>query len=362
MIESNTVDLEKLSTVFYNDSSIFKPKLVINNSIFYQNFGEDGGAISILQYETFINNSTFIENYGFRYGGAIFFSSNVITIQSSIFIRNAASFGGAIFLSRQLFPNVEEENIFTAITTIFYNNLATSSGGAVYYFEKLFDFAIFFTNCYFFKNAALLGGALCFMNRYDGKTNFLNSTFFHNLADYGGAMYIQSNSVFLFENCIFLANAAIKMFFKVMNILELFFAYIMNQLVNNLIASNVTSEFIIGDPIFSDFANLDSIILNDVDFENPSTIGGLILFDVYFDTKNATSINNVYKRNFALERGGVGVLVSGNLSDYESKFLENNAGSEGGVFDVEDTSILILFGSIFRRNSAKNLYFFILIL
>ena len=357
MIESNTVDLEKLSTVFYNDSSIFKPKLVINNSIFYQNFGEDGGAISILQYETFINNSTFIENYGFRYGGAIFFSSNVITIQSSIFIRNAASYGGAIFLSRQPFPIMEEKNIFTAITTIFYNNLATSSGGAVYYFEKLFDFAIFVTNCYFFKNAALLGGALCFMNRNDGNNHFLNSTFFHNLADYGGAMYIQSNSVFLFENCVFLANAAINFFFKLVKILEFFFEYIMNQLINNFIAPDFSSEFIIGDPIFVDFASLDSIILNDSDFENPSTIGGVMLFDVYFDPKNITSIKNMYKRNFALEKGGVAVLVSGNFTDYESKFLENNAGSEGGAFDVEDTSILTLFRSIFRRNSAKDLYF-----
>ena len=352
--------MQRLNVIFDSDSIIYKPKLIINNSVFYQNCGEVGGAIEIFQYETFINNSTFIENIGFSFGGAISIFSNVITIKNSLFIRNMASYGGAIYVNRQPFPRTDEKRIFTAESNIFYNNLAASSGGAIYTIQTLFDFTIIFSNCYFFKNTALIGGAMCFMNKLHGNTSFLNSTFFNNLADYGGGIYTQSNSIYYFSNCKFLANAAIKVFLKLADIFLYFYGFITTQILKIWTFSNFTTELIIQDGACPVLPGLDTLNLNDVppEYQNTSAVGGMILLDVYFDRTITYSIQNLFKRNLALEKGGVGLIVSSNFSDKDSKYLENYSWNEGGVFDAEDKSNFFFDGSNFQRNSAKNLYYF----
>ena len=296
---------------------------------------------------------------GFSFAGALYISSNIITIKNSIFMRNIAPYGGGIYLDSQLFPSLSEERNFTAISNIFYHNLAADSGGAFYINQNLLNFSITFSNCFFFKNAALLGGSYFFMNKFGGDTRVFNSTFINNLADYGGVIYTQSNSGFLFQHCSFIGNAAIKIFLKVFDISVNFGAFLIQQMTNIYIFSNITTDLLIADPIIPVFPSLDLIDLNDIpaEFENTSTYGGVFAIDLYVDPTVAKSIKNIYKRNLAFGKGGVGGVLSCNFSDEDSKFLENQSGNEGGVFDAEDQSQLLFSGSLFARNSAKNLYY-----
>ena len=327
--------------------------------MFYQNFGENGGGISIFQYETLIINTTFIENFGFASGGgALYISSNVVTIKNSIFIRNVANFGGAIYLNSQPFPTADENRNFSAISNYFYHNLA-NKGGLFVSDADLFDFLIIFTNCFFFKNAAIFGGAMSFHTELGGNSIILNSTFMNNLAVYGGAVYAFSNNNFLFKNCIFLANAAIKIF-KTLNESTFFLiGYTRNQANKNWNFSYFPTELLIDNPIFPIWPSLDALLLTDISqkFHIDLQMGGCFAFDSNNNKTITKSTRNLYKRNLANERGGVGAIMTCNFFDEDSEFLENSSGSMGGVFVTFFESNLSFQKSNFSKNSAKDLYF-----
>ena len=356
LIESNTINLEEISIVYLNASFIYKPKLIISHSTFYQNFGNIGGALFISQYETFIENSFFLENFGFDLGGAICLSSNIITIINTLFIRNVAEYGGAIYVDIQVFPSIDEARNLTITSSYFHNNLAMGSGGAIYLIKNVFDFTILIESSYFFKNAALIGGVFC-LNQFSGNTTVFKSHFVSNFAEYGGGIYLQSNASCLFMNNIFIANAAIKIFIKIVGIYDEFFAnYTMNVVIAQCLLSNLTDDFLISDPIFS-FPNLYDMVLNQQlpseDYVATSAIiGGVFICDSYVYGTSINSKQNLFKRNLALERGGVAGLIQGNFTDEKSQFIENS-GTFGGVFDAEDGSNIIIEGSNFSRNSAN---------
>jgi predicted outer membrane repeat protein len=105
------------------DAIDVKTNVSIYNSIFDSNEANGGGgALAIVNSQTYIYNSTFTNNYAFLYfGGALRCHASELTIHSSTFANNRVfNDGGAIHATdSHLFVNA----------TLFKNNAATLSGG-----------------------------------------------------------------------------------------------------------------------------------------------------------------------------------------------------------------------------------------
>ena len=100
-------------------------ELTVNNSRFFGNAGESGGAISTLvgHRNLIINNSSFEKNRGAAYGGAVHVLSGPATILNSSFIDNSAgAIGGAIYF---------DSNGAASVSNSTFSGNRALSGGAV---------------------------------------------------------------------------------------------------------------------------------------------------------------------------------------------------------------------------------------
>ena len=100
-------------------------ELTVNNSRFFDNSGESGGAIATLvgNRNLVINNSSFEKNRGSAYGGAVHVLSGPATIMNSSFIDNSAgAIGGAIYF---------DANAAATISNSTFGGGRALSGGAV---------------------------------------------------------------------------------------------------------------------------------------------------------------------------------------------------------------------------------------
>ncbi len=100
-------------------------ELTVNNSRFFGNTGESGGAIATLvgNRNLIINNSSFEKNRGSAYGGALHVLSGPATITNSSFVGNSAgAIGGAIYF---------DSNHAAAISNSTFSGGRALNGGAV---------------------------------------------------------------------------------------------------------------------------------------------------------------------------------------------------------------------------------------
>ena len=133
-------------------------ELTVNNSRFFGNAGESGGAIATLiaNRNLIINNSSFEKNRGEAYGGAVHVLSGPATVSNSSFSDNSA---GAI-------------------------------GGAIY-FDSRHDVASV-SNSTFSGGRALSGGAVAARNR---KTTLTHVTMVDNFGNSGHDVYVSDLQV-----------------------------------------------------------------------------------------------------------------------------------------------------------------------
>ena len=146
---------------------------VVENCTFKSNTAEyDGGAIEFRKTGT-VSNSKFLNNKADANGGAIIFEDEGSVINCEFRGNDAQSNGGAIYSFFEIFPPISIENSkFTENTadkggalflnragtiadSIFANNYASTTGGAIYFFETGT-----LENCNFTSNYAENGGAL----------------------------------------------------------------------------------------------------------------------------------------------------------------------------------------------------------
>ena len=214
----------------YNDGT---SEFYVFNSDFTHNHAQYGGAIYSHEYEsyysrfisnTIINDSRFAENTADNVGGCIY-SMGKVNVNHTEFRNNSAIYGGAVYGN-------DEINI---IKSIFTDNIAGQSGGAVYMSGNGNHTVI---NCEFTNNTSNFGGAIFALNNaeisyslfkdntghsYGGAIDFYKngtytltaSSFEANSANYGGAIYIyapdeESMAYLNVSKCNFTQNNALR--------------------------------------------------------------------------------------------------------------------------------------------------------
>lgn len=165
--------------VFNTDASpTFKNILFENNKSPFAgaavyNFNVQG----IFKDVTFRNNI----NTGSGHSGAVYNSSSSPTFENVFFIENKASNGGAMINSG---PTNGVKSAPELINNIFYNNSASTMGGAIANFNES---AANITNCTFVNNISPEGGAI-----YNtGKPIIYNTVFFNNHTDIKNAENVE---------------------------------------------------------------------------------------------------------------------------------------------------------------------------
>ena len=160
---------------------------IVNNSIFINNIADSGytesghgGAIDWIQAEGGkIYNSKFYNNHANLTGGALRVKSSMI-IENSEFFYNDAQDGGAIHVVDQGATPGSLANC------TFISNTAEDKGGAIYFYSNSMNVI----DNYFTQNSARLGGAVF---AYANNNLFLDhQTVISNFAEYGGGFYLNT--------------------------------------------------------------------------------------------------------------------------------------------------------------------------
>lgn len=175
------------------------------------NYGRDGGVAN-----PEIRNCFFDNNHAVNSGGAIYNDAgqnggvSSPLIANCYFQNNESIFGGSIYNNG--FNGLTEPRI---INSQFYNNTASSIGGACYSFSKGSGQANpKIINCIFSGNHGVSSGAVYSLaNGGYGRPYIVNSVFYNNDANIGGAVYCNESDggdieVFMY-NSIFWGNTAL---------------------------------------------------------------------------------------------------------------------------------------------------------
>jgi hypothetical protein len=174
---------------------VYDAYLLVQNSVFYDNVGEDGGAIYADFATVEIIGSTFDTNQADDYGGAIYSYEGDLVITDSHFENNQAAndYGGAIY--------TEFSSLVVDGSTFEGNYANNDSGGAIGGYVTL----ALITASSFYDNYAAFGGAI----ELDESFTFIGySSFYNNEAESGGAIYNYDDSFMLITNSTFHGNRA----------------------------------------------------------------------------------------------------------------------------------------------------------
>lgn len=380
---NNTVQTEhSMSDTLGTGGAIYSggnTSLVVSNSSFGQNTAGCAGAIYNANNGTLIiNSSSFTSNRAeyeskLGYGGAIMTGNGFLTVKKSTFRYNYALNGGAISIN-----SGTNASIFS---TLFYNNHARETGGAISCFADLLIDNTTFTsnkadkyggafynigasdiisinNTIFTSNKATnnkiitYGGAICgrgFMSVY----NITNSRFNNNLASYGGA--ISSESTYLtwtlkntqFNNNVAKYASSRGGAFYMESIRSQ--AYIEAcSFKNNTLAGGGKSY---GGAI-SIFGKENIISVRSTYCNgNLAQYGGALYnhMDNYLVVANSEFIKNKAPGKWG--RGGA-IFANDDLRILDSVFLDNTAGFAGGAIFVNKTCQIV--GSSLYNNKAGN--------
>ena len=326
--------------------AVFMRNGTVENSLFFKNNAENGGAVYILRKLSVISNSTFNNNSARSHGGAIN-SLNYATVIRSSFNGNHAVCAGAIYFENN--GHVKECN-FTANTGTDTNggaiqfrysngivedsNFNASStlagGGAICFFETGS-----LSNCNFSNNNAGQAGGAVYAS---GKTTVKNCNFDNNSAgsSYGGAVYIENGGEII--NCSFSNNSALEGG-------AVYLKY--DGLVDDCnFTCNFVTERLYGGAVYV----AERGCVNNSRFAcNRASYGGAIYI------KNSAAVNgSVFKGNNASLGGAI--YIAENATIDNCNFTANNAfddgytGYGGAIYSASQP--LIITNSNFRQNNA----------
>ena len=291
--------------------------VVLNDIVFVNMFGRNGGGVNVMAQNVTFNNCIFINSSADQYGGGIY-SSFDITLNNCHFINDSANMGGGVYLRSAEASYIEKSffdnnsaithgsaiyidgigNVFVSSTN-FTNNIANSNGGAVFSNAMVNEFV----DCNFVNNSAVdSSGAISTHN-----TIYIhNSSFINNSAgNYGGV--INSNGNVSIYSSSFINNSAGSL--------------------GGVIKSNGNVNF-----YTSSFIN------------NSAQWGGSI---ISFGNISIDSCN--FTKNHAVNSGG-SIYSQGTCNVADSYFDENTANSAGAIFiEIEG----FITNSRFVNNSAS---------
>lgn len=168
------------------------PTATIERVEFYNNHASARGGAILSKMNLKIVDSKFLENSAGSGGGAIatepLAHSPTVDVENTLFSQNSGMGGGAIYA---------DETTLKARKTVFSENIATLSGGAVL-FSHLSNLPQYVQvqDSQFIKNAAPTGGGLALVSAGAINANsILGSSFIENSADTGGAISAQIDDI-----------------------------------------------------------------------------------------------------------------------------------------------------------------------
>ncbi len=178
-------NIQIIDCVFTNNSANYGGAIYAGDSVvklqsshFLNNMAMNGGALSILSGFLSISKSFFDHNEALKYGGSLYyFKDYTLVINDSKFINGKALSGAAIILY---------EGNTLLYNCSFVNNSASSGGGALYTRNAVMTIEL---------------SVLTLNFAYEGKNSFQNINF-------GGAMYIDNGSAVSVKQSQFLGNYA----------------------------------------------------------------------------------------------------------------------------------------------------------
>lgn len=150
-----------------------------------------GGAIYIQNGSLRFSNGTIMEGNKALYGGAVSANKTSIDLKNVSLKKNSATNGGALFLSNSS-VSAQGENKDNMISgTVFEDNVAVTSGGAIY--AQTSSVITLGIGTRFERNQASKGGAVYASS--SSRIDINNAAFSKNNATYGGALYVASGSL-----------------------------------------------------------------------------------------------------------------------------------------------------------------------
>ncbi|WP_458403981.1 right-handed parallel beta-helix repeat-containing protein [Methanobrevibacter sp.] len=337
----------------------------ISNSLFDENYGCYGGAITSLynsknpmNYSFSITNSVFTGNNAYNGGGIYVSSSNndikycdiVFALENCTFYNNTASHmgskgyaaaGGAlVIVGTEVYGNITSCN-FTSNRA--YKHPDTALGGAIS-FE---DAHLKIDKCNFTDNYADRGGAIEYSTNYDDASAVItNSNFINNTAiandnnnNEGGAITMIRGSLTIVSSN-FINNTAVNNRGG-----AIIHADNLNISDSNFINNTATQ----GGAIIS--IGVTSILINNTNFtDNIATSSGGALF---VSSSNIEVLNSNFNDNNASTYGGAIYSQLSNVGVFDSNFTDNVATSYGGaVFSNQNVKIDIDAGRFSGNNAS----------
>ena len=329
-----------------------KVVLEINGSEFEGNNATDGGAIYSREYTNvdilntkFINNNAVSSSYNRGIGGALLLVGNG-TVSNSIFVNNSATgSAGAVFLN-------DTDGIVSGST--FINNSATDHGGAVFLASAISwsgNGAILDST--FINNSATGSGGAVSWGGANGRLS--GSTFINNSASSGGAVYWSGSNGTILDSKFINNNASHggAVDWRGVNgtILDSKF------INNNASSGGAIYQINILLPVHSFFLTLNSTFVN-----NSASSGGAIysLNDLRRSFLSHVKIlDSKFMNNTASAFGGATYLRSNlygkNLLEINgSEFDGNNATDGGAIYSTEYTNFNILNSNFTNNNALPN--------
>ena len=322
---------------------------------FYLNNAETGGAVYVEQGKVTINKSNFgsinVTDDGntATNGGAIYVASktysdsniakfNVTTVKASNFTNNNAENGGAIYNKGKLTLSKDKFGLADKLQKHYYNT--ATNGGAIYNTGDMTD-----TSSTYMYNEATNGGAIYNTGNivtYNVKTGAVtggikSSKFTENKATSGGAIY--NKGVIGTTKATFTSNIAQN-----------------GGAVYNDTYSKDETGVVKGEITL--LSNTFTLNKTTTDEEGKQTGNGGAVYNaghLVVDKSTFGKASNVNKGltyfNEALNGGAIYNTYAARVSN--TKFIENQAGNQGGAIYTAEKSALVVNGATFTNNSAK---------
>ena len=337
----------------------------VTNCNFTNNIASNNGGAVYFMAKSTAENCNFTNNTASNNGGAVYFLDDA-TVTKCNFTNNLAENGGAIFVFKYSTSTVSNCNFanntasnnggalsafnnMDILNSVFNNNIADKTGGAVYIDDTLSDSKI---NSTFINNSAYQGGAIFFNGETDNNT--ISGYFEGNKAErIGGAICFQTKSTGNTISAEFNANHAINasggaIFYR--NVSE-----------NNQFESIFTANFgVAGGAIFFYNKSNNNRFNSDFRFNVANSSGGAIVFYGTADGNNFTCsfVNNTAlgERPASDMNGNGGAITFSDVSSnclFTGDFVNNTAGEHGGAVNYKKTPHNITFNGNFINNSAK---------
>ena len=188
IFESNSIGYITMSEEYRRGGAVCSEgNSVINNSVFYNNVGVNGGAAYAGSGTNVFDNCIFVNNTASLNGGVISGHWATLTLTNTYALNNSAGNGGAIYIEQYNF----NRNVYLANNS-FVNNSARN-GGAIYSNSATYTKAeLDVVNSEFINNIASENGREIYVI---GKLNIGYNAFVYDISNNESLIYVNSDSI-----------------------------------------------------------------------------------------------------------------------------------------------------------------------